>query len=87
MYANNQVGYKEKAKIVLKKVLNGTVANPFIQYGDGAYEITPDRYILFLQYCGEGSDSVSLIKKTAQEEPGKVLYDKEERVLWFFYYG
>ena len=84
LYANNQVGYKEKAKIVLKKVLNGTVANPFIQYGDGAYEITPDRYILFLQYCGEGSDSVSLIKKQLKKNQAKFYMIKKSGFYGFF---
>jgi len=49
IYANNQVGYHKKT-IRFKYCVLGTCFNPFIEYEDGTYEITPEQYSQFYDY-------------------------------------
>ncbi len=84
VYANNQIGYKKNAKIVFKKVLSGTITNPFIQYSDGVYEISSDKYLQFLNYGGESSDSVSLINTQLERDDSKLYMIKKHGFYGFF---
>ena len=84
LYANNQVGYKENAKITFKKALFGTIVNPFIQYDDGAYEISSDRYLQFLHYCGENMDSITLIDAQLKRAGSKLYMIKRLGYYGFF---
>lgn len=47
--ADNQVGYKRK-KYLFKEFVIGTIRNPFIDFDNGCYEITPSQYAKYNHY-------------------------------------
>ena len=49
----------------LKRYPIGTIYNPFIDYEDGYYEITPQQYADFYLYNGE-TVGIGLIEKAIQ---------------------
>ncbi len=60
IYADNQIGYKRKT-ISLKCCELGYLYNPFIDYADGCYEITPEQYHRFCDYSGDYIRSTYMI--------------------------
>lgn len=64
IYSDNQIGYKNNI-IGFKEAILGTCYNPFINYNDGVYEITPDQYRAFYLYNGE-SIGIGIIQKKIQ---------------------
>lgn len=70
IYADNQIGYKNNI-IRFKEAHLGTLFNPFIDYSDGVYQITPNQYRDFYLYNGE-SIGVGIIQKKV--EAGSPLY-------------
>lgn len=50
--ADNQVGYKSK-KYLFKEFVIGTIRNPFIDFDDGCYEVTPSQYEKYNHYIGK----------------------------------
>ena len=64
IYSDNQVGYLNE-DYRLKRYPIGTIYNPFIDYEDGYYEITPQQYADFYLYNGE-TVGIGLIEKAIQ---------------------
>ncbi len=52
IYADNQIGYTD-TDITLKSVELGTSYNPFYDYKNGYYTVTPEQYSDFYIYSGE----------------------------------
>lgn len=62
IYADNQIGYKS-VNFCLKRARLGFCKNPFMQYQDGYYEITIEKYCDFCMFSGEPIQGVTVLNK------------------------
>lgn len=83
IYADNQIGYKRK-KIAFKSCSLGIIYNPFCDYTNGCYEITPIQYAAFLRYKGEPIAGTSVIDKQLSKIGTKFYMIKESGFYGFF---
>ena len=81
IYADNQIGY-DNPDMELKRALIGTSYNPFIDYEDGAHEITPRQYSDFYKYTGEYVGT-GLIKRQLSKK-AKLYLIKQNGFFGFF---
>ncbi len=81
IYADNQVGYTAKKMQLMARTL-GTCRNPFVEFEDGAYEITPKQYADFYDYTGERVGTGLIVRQI--EKNGHLHMIKKEGFFGFF---
>ena len=83
IYANNQIGY-DKKEIKFKNTVLGTCYNPFIDYLDGTYEITPEQYMSFYDYCNDSLNGTGHIDRQLQTGNATFYMIKQNGFYGFF---
>lgn len=83
IYANNQIGYYKK-DIRFKSTVLGTCYNPFIEYADGTYEITPEQYLNFYDYCNDSLSGTGHIDRQLKTGNATFYMIKQNGFYGFF---
>lgn len=81
--ADNQVGYESK-KYLFKEFVIGTTRNPFIDFDDGCYEITPFQYEKYNHYIGKNIRGTYFIDNALSSGTAKLYMIKLVGYYGFF---
>jgi len=83
IYDNNQIGYHKKS-IKFKHAILGTCYNPFIDYKDGTYEITPEQYMMFYDYNNDSLSGTGGIDRQLKTGVARLYMIKQKGFYGFF---